>query len=48
VAKQAKAALMDHETLISDKFRTMPIAETITKVAGLPKSATRLRLLGSA
>jgi integrase len=30
---------MDHETVISDKFRTTPIPETITKITGLPTSA---------
>jgi hypothetical protein len=39
VAKQAKAALMDNEMMISDKFRTTPIPETITKITGLPTSA---------
>lgn len=39
MAKQAKAALMDHETVISDKFRTTPIPESITKITGLPTSA---------
>ncbi len=39
MAKQAKPASMDHETVISDKFRTTPIPETITKITGLPSSA---------
>lgn len=39
MAKQAKAALMDNETLISDKFRTTPIPDSITKITGLPTSA---------
>jgi hypothetical protein len=30
---------MDHETVISDKFRTTPIPESITKITGLPASA---------
>ncbi len=39
MGKQAKPALMDHETVITDKFRTTPIAETISKITGLPASA---------
>ena len=39
MAKQAKLALMDHESVITDKFRTTPIAATISKITGLPASA---------
>ena len=39
MGKQAKPALMDHETVITDKFRTTPIAATISKITGLPTSA---------
>jgi len=39
MAKRTNPASMDHETVISDKFRTTPIPETITKITGLPASA---------
>lgn len=39
MAKRTNRASMDHETVISDKFRTTPIPETITKITGLPASA---------
>jgi len=39
MAKRTKPASMDHETVISDKFRTTPIPESITKITGLPTSA---------
>lgn len=39
MAKRTNPASMDHETVISAKFRTTPIPETMTKIAGLPASA---------
>ena len=39
MGKQSKPALMDHETVITAKFRTTPIAATISKITGLPTSA---------
>ena len=47
MGKQAKPALMDHETVITDKFRTTPIAETISKITGLPTSAIVYRCAAS-
>lgn len=39
MAKRTKNDPADFETVISDKFRTTPITETIRKVKGLPASA---------
>lgn len=39
MAKRPKKDLVDFETVVSDKFRTTPIAETIRRVSGLPQSA---------
>jgi hypothetical protein len=39
MAKRTKNDPADFETVISDKFRTTPIKETIRKVSGLPASA---------
>jgi hypothetical protein len=47
MSKQAKPATMDHETVITDKFRTTPIAETISKITGLPTSAIVYRCAAS-
>ena len=47
MGKQAKPALMDHETVITAKFRTTPIAETISKISGLPASAIVYRCAAS-
>ena len=47
MAKQAKPALMDHETVITAKFRTTPIAATISKITGLPTSAIVYRCAAS-
>ncbi len=47
MAKQSKPALMDHETVITDKFRTTPIAATISKITGLPTSAIVYRCAAS-
>lgn len=47
MAKQIKPALTDNETVITDKFRTTPIAETITKITGMPVSAVVYRCAAS-
>ena len=47
MAKQIKPALTDNETVITDKFRTTPIAETITKISGMPASAVVYRCAAS-
>ena len=47
MGKQTKPALMDHETVITDKFRTTPIAATISKITGLPTSAIVYRCAAS-
>ena len=47
MGKQAKPATMDHETVITDKFRTTPIAATISKITGLPTSAIVYRCAAS-
>ena len=39
MAKRPKKDLVDFETVVSDKFRTTPIPETMRKVSGLPQSA---------
>lgn len=39
MAKRPKKDLVDFETVVSDKFRTTPIADTIRRVSGLPQSA---------
>ena len=47
MGKQTKPATMDHETVITDKFRTTPIAATISKITGLPVSAIVYRCAAS-
>lgn len=47
MTKRTNPASMDHETVISDKFRTTPIPETITKITGLPASAILYRCAAS-
>jgi hypothetical protein len=47
MAKQIKPALTDNETVITDKSRTTPIAETITKITGMPVSAIVYRCAAS-
>ena len=47
MAKQIKPALTDNEAVITDKFRTTPIAATITKITGLPASAVVYRCAAS-
>ena len=39
MAKQVKPASMDHETVITGKFRTTPLRNTIANITGLPASA---------
>jgi len=39
MGKRPKKDSADFETVVSDKFRTTPIADTIRRVSGLPQSA---------
>jgi len=48
MAKRIKPETANHQSMVSEKFRTTPIRSTIKRIKGLPKSAILYKCAASA